>query len=151
MSTRAAIAWCAWMALSAVPDAAVAGSSSDVLVLWHSYRGREEVALSKVLDEYNASHPARQVEALALPYEVLASKLTTAIPRGHGPDLFIFAHERIGGWVDHGRHKRLDIGDRFERRSRGFTGAPSNQDHAQSDDETRRVHICPPPLVNDRL
>ena len=84
-------------------------SSAESLVLWHSYRGTEEQALNEVLERYREHNPrAPEVEALALPYDVLASKLTTAIPRGHGPDLFIFAHERAGGWADAGIIEALD-------------------------------------------
>mgnify|MGYP001570741726 CR=1 FL=1 len=38
----------------------------------------------------------RTVELLALPYDAFASKLIAAIPHGAGPDVFIFAHERVG-------------------------------------------------------
>ncbi|MEC9465044.1 MAG: extracellular solute-binding protein, partial [Myxococcota bacterium] len=91
-------------ALLFAPEVAEAKS----LVLWHSYRGAEEKALDEVLERYQAAHPsAPGIEALALPYDVLSSKLTTAIPRGHGPDLFIFAHERAGGWADAGMIESL--------------------------------------------
>src|SRR2546430_2447232 len=38
----------------------------------------------------------------------MASKLATAIPQGNGPDVFIFAHERIGGWAEEGVVAPLD-------------------------------------------
>jgi arabinogalactan oligomer / maltooligosaccharide transport system permease protein len=78
------------------------------VTLWHSYRGAEQQALDVVLDEFRSVHPNWTVTALAIPYEVMASKLTTTIPRGNGPDLFIFAHERIGGWVKSGLLASLD-------------------------------------------
>jgi arabinogalactan oligomer/maltooligosaccharide transport system permease protein len=68
------------------------------LVVWHSYRGAEEAALLASIDAFRRTSPL-PVEVLGVPNEALASKLTSAIPRGNGPDLFIFAHERIGGWV----------------------------------------------------
>lgn len=67
------------------------------LVLWHSYRGAEEAALLEAVDAFRATS-STPIEVLGVPNEALASKLTSAIPRGNGPDLFIFAHERIGGW-----------------------------------------------------
>ncbi len=81
---------------------------SSELTLWHSYRGAEQQALDKVLDAFRGANPELQVNALAIPYEVMASKLTTTIPRGNGPDLFIFAHERIGGWATSGLLEALD-------------------------------------------
>ena len=72
------------------------------LTLWHSYRGAEEEALQKSVDVFNASRGEVDITLLSIPYEVMASKLTTAIPRGHGPDLFIFAHERVGDWTESG-------------------------------------------------
>ena len=72
------------------------------LTLWHSYRGAEEDALRKSVDLFQEANPELNITLLSIPYEVMASKLTTAIPRGHGPDLFIFAHERVGDWTESG-------------------------------------------------
>ncbi len=68
------------------------------LKLWHSYRGAERKALDAVVTGWNESHPQSKVLPLAVPYDAYANKLTSAIPHGHGPDLFIAAHERIGDW-----------------------------------------------------
>ncbi|MBI4819617.1 MAG: extracellular solute-binding protein [Deltaproteobacteria bacterium] len=68
---------------------------SEPLVLWHSYTRSEREALEAAL----ATYPAK-VEASFVPFSALADKLTAAIPRGHGPDVFIFAHDRVGGWAE---------------------------------------------------
>jgi arabinogalactan oligomer/maltooligosaccharide transport system substrate-binding protein len=34
-----------------------------------------------------------------VPYDAFADKITAAVPRGKGPDVFIFAQDRLGGWV----------------------------------------------------
>ncbi|MBI2376862.1 MAG: extracellular solute-binding protein [Deltaproteobacteria bacterium] len=68
---------------------------SEPLVLWHSYTRAEREALESAL----AGYPDR-VEASFVPFSALVDKLTAAIPRGHGPDVFIFAHDRIGGWAE---------------------------------------------------
>lgn len=81
-----------------LPGAAFA----EDLKLWHTYRGTEEEALGQLVDKWNAAHPDEQVDALALPYDAYSSKLTSAIPRGHGPDVFIAPHERAGDWVRSG-------------------------------------------------
>ena len=78
---------------------AARAASAGEIVLWHSYRGKEEAAIEALVEEWNSEHPGSPVRSLAVPHEAYASKLTTAIPRGQGPDVFIFAHERIGDWV----------------------------------------------------
>ncbi|MCX7943144.1 MAG: extracellular solute-binding protein [Deltaproteobacteria bacterium] len=69
------------------------------LVLWHSYRGAEKEALDKIIRSFNESEKEIMVESLPIPYDAFADKITAAIPRGHGPDVFIFAHDRIGDWA----------------------------------------------------
>lgn len=78
----------------------IAGIGNKVKVtLWHSYRGREELALYHVINEINKNNVEYEIVPLSIPYESYANKLTNAIPRRNGPDLFIFAHERIGSWA----------------------------------------------------
>jgi arabinogalactan oligomer/maltooligosaccharide transport system permease protein len=36
------------------------------------------------------------VELLAVPFDAYTAKLSAAVPRAHGPDLFVDAHERLG-------------------------------------------------------
>ncbi len=70
------------------------------VVLWHSYRGGEKAALKKVVANFNASQTEVKLKALGVPFDALPDKITAAIPLGKGPDIFIFAHDRIGGWVE---------------------------------------------------
>ena len=42
------------------------------------------------------------MKVLSVPYEAYTNKLTSAIPRGNGPDVFIAAHERAGDWARSG-------------------------------------------------
>jgi arabinogalactan oligomer / maltooligosaccharide transport system permease protein len=72
------------------------------VTVWHSYRGSEQVALENLKDKFNESQSDHEVILLGVPYDAFANKLTTAIPRGNGPDGFIFAHERIGDWSEGG-------------------------------------------------
>ncbi len=69
------------------------------LVLWHSYRGKEKDALDKIVTDFNKTQKDIMVESLPIPYDAFADKITAAIPRGHGPDVFIFAHDRLGDWA----------------------------------------------------
>ncbi|SDJ99201.1 extracellular solute-binding protein [Microbulbifer yueqingensis] len=71
----------------------------EELLLWHGYRGEERRALEQLLEDYNRNQPDARVKALAVPFGSFADKLSAALPRGQGPDLFIFGHDRIGGWA----------------------------------------------------
>src|SRR5262249_29503025 len=54
-----------------------------------------------VVADWNATPEGKKnpVRLEANPYDGFADKITASIPRGNGPDLFIFAHDRIGGWA----------------------------------------------------
>jgi len=64
------------------------------LKLWHAYRGGEEQAIEAAVKLFT-EQTGVQVEILSVPYDAFSSKLTSAIPHGAGPDVFIFAHERL--------------------------------------------------------
>lgn len=84
-----------------LPAAALAQKE---LVLWHAYRGEEKAALEDVVARYNAANAAKgiKVTTLAVPYDAFADRITAAVPRGKGPDLFIYAQDRLGGWIEAG-------------------------------------------------
>lgn len=69
------------------------------IVVWHAYRGGEKAAFEKVVNNFNASQKKIKVSPLAVPYDAFADKITAAVPRGKGPDVFIYAQDRLGGWV----------------------------------------------------
>ncbi|MFN2549276.1 MAG: extracellular solute-binding protein [Myxococcales bacterium] len=79
----------------------VAAAQTD-LVVWHSYRAAEKSAIEKVAASFNASHPGIKVTTLAVPYDAFADKISAAVPRGKGPDIFIYAQDRLGGWIEAG-------------------------------------------------
>ncbi len=81
----------------AAPRAALAE-----LVVWHSYRAEEKAAIEKVVAEYNAANPNAKVRTLAVPFDAFADKISAAVPRGKGPDIFIYAQDRLGGWIEAG-------------------------------------------------
>jgi arabinogalactan oligomer/maltooligosaccharide transport system substrate-binding protein len=83
--------------LLALPLAALAQKE---VVVWHGYRGGEKAAFEKVVDNFNKANTGKiKVTTLAVPYDAFADKITAAVPRGKGPDVFIFAQDRLGGWV----------------------------------------------------
>ncbi|WP_299596890.1 extracellular solute-binding protein [uncultured Microbulbifer sp.] len=73
--------------------------AAESLNLWHGYRGAERVAFEQLIDDYNRSQDQVQVKTLAVPFGGYADKLSAALPRRQGPDLFVFAHDRLGGWA----------------------------------------------------
>jgi arabinogalactan oligomer/maltooligosaccharide transport system permease protein len=87
------------------------GAQAAHVVLWHSYRGAEEEALITCARQFHLAHPDVDIELIAIPNETLAAKLTTAVPRGHGPDLFIFSHDRLGAWAAAGLIVPLEAAD----------------------------------------
>ncbi len=83
------------------PVAAIAQAPTE-LVVWHAYRGEEKAAFEKVVAQYNQANSKVKVTTLAVPYDAFADKITAAVPRGKGPDVFIFAQDRLGGWIEAG-------------------------------------------------
>jgi len=77
---------------------ALAAAQKEI-VIWHAYRGAEKTAFEKVVDQFNKSHTGIKATTLAVPYDAFADKITAAVPRGKGPDVFIYAQDRLGGWV----------------------------------------------------
>ncbi|HVN33204.1 MAG TPA: extracellular solute-binding protein [Thermoanaerobaculaceae bacterium] len=103
MNGRSRVVVCA---LVAVLTGLTAMSAPPVeLVVWHSYRGGEAAAFEKVVAQYNAAKAAAgvKVTTLPVPYDAFADKITAAVPRGKGPDIFIYAQDRLGGWVEAGK------------------------------------------------
>jgi arabinogalactan oligomer/maltooligosaccharide transport system permease protein len=78
------------------------------IVVWHAYSGGEEAALETTVRAFNSSQTAISAEAIAVPYGSMADKLQAAIPRRHGPDVFIFANDLVGQWTRQGLLFRLD-------------------------------------------
>ncbi|MFK7990682.1 MAG: extracellular solute-binding protein [Sandaracinaceae bacterium] len=81
---------------------------AQTVVVWHAYRGQEEAALQQVAEAFEAEHPDIDVVLAAQPFGAYASKLESAIPTGHGPDLFIDAHDRVGSYAERGLVAGLD-------------------------------------------
>ncbi len=79
------------------------------IVLWHAYQGTERDALMRSAATWNAEHPDQPIELVGVPYKAFADKLTSAIPGGNGPDLFIYPQDRIGDWADAGVIEPLEF------------------------------------------
>lgn len=72
------------------------------VTIWHGYRDAERDALEKLVDHWNKSHKNTQIQALAVPPDAIIDKFQVAVPNGNGPDLVIFAHDKIGVWARDG-------------------------------------------------
>lgn len=92
-----------------IAQASVREAAQLEVTLWHSYNGPERDALEAVVRAFEATSPGFRVAPSMVPYDALADKLTAAIPRGHGPDVFIFAHDRIGGWAEGGQIEPIEL------------------------------------------
>jgi len=79
------------------------------IVLWHAYNGDERIALEATAAAWNTAHPDQQLTLVAVPYDAFADKLSSAIPRGNGPDLFIYPQDRIGDWAAAGVIEPLEF------------------------------------------
>lgn len=75
------------------------------LIVWHAYRGAEKTAFEKVAQLYQTKMASKgiKVTTLAIPYDAYADKISASVPRGKGPDVFIYAQDRLGGWIESGK------------------------------------------------
>jgi arabinogalactan oligomer/maltooligosaccharide transport system permease protein len=73
--------------------------AATVVTLWHAMQGAEAASLEEAVARANAEAGGRfEVRTLAVPFASFHQKLEATIPYGHGPDLFVAAHDRIGDW-----------------------------------------------------
>lgn len=99
-----------WLLLPLVSFAApLEAAATTKIVLWHSYRAKERAALEAVAARFNERQKEISLELLPIPYDAFPDKITAAIPRGKGPDLFIFAQDRIGDWAASGTIESIDF------------------------------------------
>jgi arabinogalactan oligomer/maltooligosaccharide transport system substrate-binding protein len=85
--------------------ALAAQASAVEVTVWHAYRGDEKAAFEKVVASFNAAQGSKgiKVNVLAVPFDAFADKITASVPRGKGADVFIYAQDRLGGWVEAGK------------------------------------------------
>lgn len=101
---KTALATATFAATFATAGAAFAQAANE-LVVWHAYRGAEKSAFEKVVAQFEKTPASKglKVSTLAIPYDAYADKISAAVPRGKGPDLFIYAQDRLGGWIEAGK------------------------------------------------
>lgn len=101
---QTALATATFAATFAASGTAFAQAANE-LVVWHAYRGAEKTAFEKVVAQFEKTPAAKglKVSTLAIPYDAYADKISAAVPRGKGPDVFIYAQDRLGGWIEAGK------------------------------------------------
>ncbi len=82
--------------------------AAERLRLWHAFRGDEEAALHEVL----ATWSGPPIDVLAVPYDAFSAKVSSAIPFGEGPHVFIDSHERLGEYAR--RQLVAGVGDAYD-------------------------------------
>lgn len=81
---------------------APAGSEEEhEIVVWHSYQGAARLAFEKLVDGFH-NKDGWTAAAVAVPADLLPSRIATLIPRGEGPDVFLYTQDRLGAWVEAG-------------------------------------------------
>ncbi|HEX3128541.1 MAG TPA: extracellular solute-binding protein [Thermoanaerobaculia bacterium] len=71
------------------------------IVVWHSYQGAARMAFEKVVDGFR-SKEGWTATPVAVPPDLLPSRIASQVPRGEGPDVFLSTQERMGSWVQAG-------------------------------------------------
>lgn len=96
-----------------------ASAPDPQLQIWHAYRGAEQRAFEGVAHTgpQAGSKSSPTARALSVPYDAFANKVEVATSRGNGPDLFVYAHDRLGDWAASGLLEPL-----------GFWGEPADLD-----------------------
>jgi arabinogalactan oligomer/maltooligosaccharide transport system permease protein len=65
------------------------------VTLWHAYGEAEAPGLHAAIAAFRRRNPDVRVRVVHNAFGAYRSKLESAIPTGHGPDVFIDAHERL--------------------------------------------------------
>lgn len=67
--------------------------------LWHSYLDGEQQALNACVQRFNQQQSELRLKAVYLPFDEIGTQIANK-NNSIRPDLFIFAHDRLGGWLE---------------------------------------------------
>jgi arabinogalactan oligomer/maltooligosaccharide transport system substrate-binding protein len=92
-----------WIATLVLSLLAIPGWAQErkEIVVWHSYQGAARLAFEKVVDGFRTKEGWTAMP-VAMPADLLPSRIAAEVPRGDGPDVFLFTQERMGTWVQAG-------------------------------------------------
>lgn len=90
---------------ASISGPALAQGAAKEIVVWHAYRAAEKAAFEKVVENFARTPQAKgfKVSTLAIPFDAYADRISAAVPRGKGPDVFVYAQDRLGGWIEAGK------------------------------------------------
>ncbi|MES1240242.1 MAG: extracellular solute-binding protein [Acidobacteriota bacterium] len=88
-----------FLSLLAVPGWA---QERKEIAVWHSYQGAARMAFERLVDGFRTKE-GWTAAPVAVPADLLPSRVAALVPKGEGPDVFLSTQERLGGWVQAGR------------------------------------------------
>jgi arabinogalactan oligomer / maltooligosaccharide transport system substrate-binding protein len=71
------------------------------IVVWHSYQGAARLAFEKLVEGFR-NKEGWTATAVAMPPDLLPTRIATLVPRGEGPDVFLHTQDRLGSWIEAG-------------------------------------------------
>jgi len=74
----------------------------DKLVFWSLFSGGDGEYMDKIIKEYNATNPKKQVQSVMLVWADYYTKLATAVAAGKGPDIGVSHISKLPELVDQG-------------------------------------------------
>lgn len=74
----------------------------DKLVFWSLFSGGDGEFMDKIIKEYNATNPKKQVQSVMLVWADYYTKLATAVAAGKGPDIGVSHISKLPELVDQG-------------------------------------------------
>lgn len=92
-----------WIAVLLLFFLSVPGRAQErqEIVVWHSYQGAARMAFEKMVDGFRTKE-GWTATPVAMPADLLPSRIAAEVPRGEGPDVFLSTQDRVGGWVQAG-------------------------------------------------
>ena len=78
------------------------------LVMWSLFTGGDGEYMSKIIDDYNAGSPTKQVQPITLVWADYYTKLQTAVAADKGPDIGLSHASKLAELVDQGVVEPLD-------------------------------------------
>ncbi|MBU5448299.1 ABC transporter substrate-binding protein [Blautia sp. MSJ-36] len=78
------------------------------LVMWSLFTGGDGEYISKIIDDYNAGSPTKQVQPITLVWADYYTKLQTAVAADKGPDIGLSHASKLAELVDQGVVEPLD-------------------------------------------
>tara|TARA_B100000745_G_C20153209_1_gene395276 strand:- start:3967 stop:5157 length:1191 start_codon:yes stop_codon:yes gene_type:complete len=81
----------------------IATASPTPITVWYFFQQTEKDTFLDIVDDFHKQHGETiQIKPRFIIFDAFSDKISAAIPRKRGPDLFIYPQDRLGGWVEQG-------------------------------------------------